>query len=139
MSNTKALPGIYSCEPVHGSLCATISTQLTRIHRKNTIVSIKSKFFVVFKINFFMITSFSFLETMLKCVCVFGHGFHVLVPFRSGNFGMGFFLYQNSFSLSSFRTAFSSNSCFLCSANLFRTFTGGKSISIDISLINAII
>lgn len=90
MSNTKALPGKYSCEPVHGSLCATISIQLTRIHRKNTIVSIKSKFFVAFKINFFMITSFSFLETMLKCVC-FGHGFHVLVPFRSGNFGMGFF------------------------------------------------
>ena len=69
MSNTKALPGKYSCEPVHGSLCATISIQLTRIHRKNTIVSIKSKFFVAFKINFFMITSFSFLETMLKCVC----------------------------------------------------------------------
>lgn len=71
VSNTKALPGIYSCEPVHGSLCATISIQLTRIHRKNTTVSIKIKFFVAFKINFFMITSFSFLETMLKCVCLF--------------------------------------------------------------------
>ena len=93
MSNTKALPGIYLREPLHGSLCATISIQLTRIQRRNITVSIKIKFFVVLKINFFMITSFLFPETMLKCICLFfGHGFHVLVPLWSGQLQSGIFL-----------------------------------------------
>lgn len=129
MSNTKALPGIYSCEPVHGSLCATMSIQLTRIHRKNTTVSVKTKFFVVFKINFFMITSFSFLETMLKCVCLFLGMVSMFLSHFEAATSEWAFLYQNSFSLFSLELAISSNFLFCCSAKICRIFTGGKSIS----------
>lgn len=130
-----ALPRKYFTEPVTGSLCATTSTQLTRIQRMNNTEIMVINSAAILNIIFFMITSFSFLETMLKYICeLLRHGFHVLFHTRVGASVWIFYCQnQNAFSLSSFCAAFSNNSFFRFSANLFRTFTGGSPISFDIS------